>query len=182
MISNVLSENCSESAIERYVNYYELYKEQYRRNHIHAIRQGYTWDHEDIVEITERYCELHAIQLINESANYSENISLVSGPREFLLDRVQAKIRVGHEYNIELVIYDSTHIEKKVVGRIDLQSYLLDPEVRTGLTELDFENDDRLPLHWMKIDTNTELCLHLSGAIRLLSSVNFIINVQGDGE
>ncbi|WP_138542727.1 hypothetical protein [Pseudoalteromonas ruthenica] len=178
----MLSIDCSESASERYVNYYELYIEQYRRNYLHALKRGYAWEHEDVVEVTERYCKQYASRKINGSASYSEKITLIKGPREFLLDRLRGTIRLGHEYCIELVVNDSAHAKKKVAGRIDLRSYVLAPDVRTGLSELSFENDDRLPLHWMKIDKNKELCLHLAGAIRLLSSVDYIINVRGDDE
>tara|TARA_R110001606_G_scaffold399238_1_gene582638 strand:+ start:755 stop:1294 length:540 start_codon:yes stop_codon:yes gene_type:complete len=178
MIYNVLSVNSSDNAQERYINYFELYHEQYRRNHLHALRQGYHWEHEDVVEVTERYCEQNARRLINESSDYSERILLVVGPRQLLLDRVYSELRIGNEYQIEIVIFDSSIHKNTAIGRLDLKSYIKINDLNTGGAVLEFENDERLPLHSMEIGDNQELCLRVKGAIRILSSIDYIIQVQ----
>jgi hypothetical protein len=178
MISNVLSVNSADNATERYVNFHELYKLQFRQNHLHALQQGYNWEHEDVVAVTDRYCEQHARRLINESSDYSESILLVAGPSQFLLDRVYSELRIGNEYKIEIVIFDSVGHKITAIGRLDLKSYVTVNNLNTGLSVLEFENDERLPLNSMKIKDNQELCLRVKGAIRILSSIDYIIQVQ----
>jgi hypothetical protein len=178
MISNVLSVDSSDNVLERYVNFHELYQLQFRRNHLYAIRQGYKWEHEDLVAVTDRYCEQHARRLINESSEYSESIVLVPGACQFLLDRVYLELRIGNEYKIEIVIFDSVAHKVTAIGRLDLKPYVTVNNLNTGLSVLEFENNERLPLNSMNVKDNQELCLRVKGAIRILSSIDYIIQVQ----
>ncbi|GGD61652.1 hypothetical protein [Lacimicrobium alkaliphilum] len=180
MISRVLSAYASEVQSERYVNYHELYHSEFLRIHDYALKNGCAWEHEDVVAVTERYCEEHAKRLMQRTTNYSESIPLIAGPKEFLLDRVHAELRVGDEYEIELVLLDSIKKPRGVVGRIDLKSYVTVVDSHKGQSVLDFENDEHLLLKWMSISRSQDLNLRIRGAIRVLSSIDCIIQVQDE--
>ncbi|MFQ3190021.1 MAG: hypothetical protein ACI936_001151 [Paraglaciecola sp.] len=178
MIARVLSKFSSESGENRYVNHNEIYQDHYRRIHIYGLQKGYLWEHDDVFTLTSQYCGENAERLIKEGAEYNESINLIHGPRTFLLDRIYAELVMGEKFQVKLIIFDQK--QSCNAGCLNLQPYVELNNENTGIGKLIFENDNKLPLGWMKIGRHNVVKLFVSGSIRVTSSIDFILQVEDE--
>jgi hypothetical protein len=177
MVYNYLSIECTEHLKNECVNVSEIYDKHIREHHSWLSKAG--WEFCDLQELTERYCELNARELLRSTVDFKLDIALILGPRDFLIDRIEADLTIGEIYSIDLIWINKR--TTSVIGRFNLMRYIKNISYKTGESKLIFDNDlAGAPLHWLKLKQSEKIVLRVSGAVRIRSNINCIIQLEVD--
>ncbi|WP_445945600.1 hypothetical protein [Shewanella sp.] len=176
MFSRVLTVECPGHLEKQYVNTSEIYAEQYRAHYPLIYSRG--WEHEDCCEVAERYCEQNSYRLLRSTESFTLDIPLVMGPQVFLLDRLNTKITTGNNFRLELVFCDG--VNQNAIGKLDLYEHIKNLDMNSGKAELAFKCDRSTPLTWLRLKSNEVMSIRISGEIRIRSSIDLIIQLEGE--
>lgn len=99
------------------------------------------------------------------------------GPQVFLLDRLNTKITTGNNFRLELVFCDG--VNQNSIGKLDLFEHIKYLDMNSGKAELAFKRDSSTPLMWLRLKNNEVMSLRISGEIRIRSSIDLIIQLEG---
>jgi len=159
------------------VNVTDMHSKIFRANIDKIYSHGL--EHEDIVEIAEQHSVI-AYRKIAEEVKASEfYYPLIYGPRKVLLESIKAELIIGHEFKIELVIYDDDG--DRCCGKLKLNEYLDIKCHQTGKAELNFDNKTLPFCPLLALVRESKLCLKLSGEVRLASDIKVITELDESG-
>ncbi|RHW77810.1 hypothetical protein [Colwellia sp. RSH04] len=176
MANRFLYIDAIESSENTYVNIFEVFQ----RFYLSYFNKIYTagLDHSDIVELAEKDSYFHFSKLTTQLKQFSSDTPLLHGPRECLIEIIEAFISVGQNYQIELVLIDCFNDE--ILGRLDLSKYVKITNPKTGEAELKVDNDECLVFSSIILLRQSVLCLRISGSIRINSPIKIKARFNGD--
>ncbi|GAA0811350.1 hypothetical protein GCM10009111_03740 [Colwellia asteriadis] len=165
-----------ESSENTYVNIFEVFQRLYLSYFNKIYTRGL--DHSDIIELAEKDSYFHFSKLSSKLKLFSCDIPLIFGPRECLIEVIEALVSVGQNYQIELVLVD--HFNNEILGSLELNKYITLKNAETGEAELKVDNDECLVFSSIILLRQSVLCLRISGSIRINSPIKIKARLNGD--
>jgi hypothetical protein len=160
------------------VNIADMHSKIFRANVDKIYSLGF--EHEDIVEIAEQNCVTAYRNIAKEVQSSVFYYPLAYGPRKVLIESIEADLVIGHEFTVELVIYDDDGAQ--CCGRLKLNDYVDIKCHFTGKAELNFDNKSLPFCPLLTLVGKTKLCLKLSGEVRLTSDIKVIAELDEEGD
>lgn len=176
MANRFLYIDAIESTENTYVNIFEVFQRFYLSYFNKIYCAGL--EHSDIIELAEKDSHFYFSKITTKLQQFSCDTPLVFGPRECLIEVIEALISVGKNYQIELVLIDQFNSE--ILGRLDLSKYVKIINVQTGQAELIVDNDECLVFPSIILLRQSVLCLRISGSIRINSPIKVKAIFNGD--
>lgn len=158
------------------VNVADMRSKIFRANVDKIYSHGF--EHEDIVEIAEQNCVTAYRKIAKEVKSTVFYYPLIFGPRKVLIESIEASLVIGHDFKVELVIYDDA--DDQCYGRLKLNDCVRIKCHLTGKAEFNFDNKSSPFCHLLTLVAETKLCLKLSGEVRLTSDINVITELDDE--
>lgn len=160
------------------VNVADMQSKIFRANIDKIYTKGF--EHEDIVEIAEQNCVAAYRKIVKEVRSSVFYYPLIEGPRIVLIESIEVSLIVGHEFKVELVIYDQSGSE--CYGRLKLNDFVKAKCHLSGKAELNLDNKISPICPALTLVGATRLCLKLSGEVRVISDIKVIAELDSEGK